>query len=123
MQWCGIDHNFPTSRIVLRWAGRTRTHFELVLAGDGELRPQIEALLVQHHLKRQVRLTGWLDGEEVRREILAARALVLPTFAEGLPVVITEPMALRRPIIATYVAGIRSLSFRVTMAGWCPQAM
>jgi len=45
----------------------------------------------------------------VRKEILAARALVLPSFAEGLPVVIMEAMALRRPVLSTYVAGIPEL--------------
>ena len=45
----------------------------------------------------------------MRDEILAARALVLPSFAEGLPVVIMEAMALRRPVITTYVAGIPEL--------------
>jgi colanic acid/amylovoran biosynthesis glycosyltransferase len=45
----------------------------------------------------------------VRDEILAARALVLPSFAEGLPVVLMEAMALRRPVISTYVAGIPEL--------------
>ena len=45
----------------------------------------------------------------MREEILAARALVLPSFAEGLPVVIMEAMALRRPVLTTYVAGIPEL--------------
>jgi colanic acid/amylovoran biosynthesis glycosyltransferase len=45
----------------------------------------------------------------VREELLAARALVLPSFAEGLPVVLMEAMALRRPVISTYVAGIPEL--------------
>ena len=45
----------------------------------------------------------------MREEILAARALVLPSFAEGLPVVLMEAMALRRPVITTYVAGIPEL--------------
>ena len=40
---------------------------------------------------------------------LTARALVLPSFAEGLPVVIMEAMALRRPVITTFVAGIPEL--------------
>ena len=48
-------------------------------------------------------------ASEVREEILAARALVLPSFAEGLPVVIMEAMALRRPVISTFVAGIPEL--------------
>ena len=83
--------------------------FELVLAGDGEMRVAIEALVASHNLQGRVRITGWIDGEQVREEILAARALVLPSFAEGLPVVIMEAMALRRPIISTFVAGIPEL--------------
>ena len=83
--------------------------FELVLAGDGEMRGAIEALVTSHNLQGRVRITGWIDSEQVRDEILAARALVLPSFAEGLPVVIMEAMALRRPVISTFVAGIPEL--------------
>ncbi|MFJ4349134.1 glycosyltransferase family 4 protein [Pseudomonas sp. NPDC089401] len=83
--------------------------FELVLAGDGEMRPQIEALIARHGLQAQVRISGWISSAQVREEILAARALVLPSFAEGLPVVIMEAMALRRPVLTTYVAGIPEL--------------
>lgn len=83
--------------------------FELVLAGDGEMREQLEALIARHDLQAQVRITGWISSAQVRDEILAARALVLPSFAEGLPVVIMEAMALRRPVLTTYVAGIPEL--------------
>ncbi|VVM43501.1 Glycosyltransferase Gtf1 [Pseudomonas fluorescens] len=83
--------------------------FELVLAGDGEMRGQIEALIVLHGLQSRVRITGWISSDQVRAQILAARAMVLPSFAEGLPVVIMEAMALRRPVLTTYVAGIPEL--------------
>jgi colanic acid/amylovoran biosynthesis glycosyltransferase len=85
------------------------TKFELVLAGDGEMRGEIEALTARYGLTDTVRITGWISSDEVRAEILAARALVLPSFAEGLPVVIMEAMALRRPVITTFVAGIPEL--------------
>jgi colanic acid/amylovoran biosynthesis glycosyltransferase len=83
--------------------------FELVLAGDGELRSEIEASIRRHKLQDRVRITGWISGAEVREQIQAARALVLPSFAEGLPIVIMEAMALKRPVISTYVAGIPEL--------------
>jgi colanic acid/amylovoran biosynthesis glycosyltransferase len=86
-----------------------RADFELVLAGDGEMRADIESFIAKNQLRSIVRVTGWIDSASVRDEILAARALVLPSFAEGLPVVIMEAMALSRPIISTYVAGIPEL--------------
>jgi colanic acid/amylovoran biosynthesis glycosyltransferase len=85
------------------------TQFQLVIAGDGELRGEIEALIARYKLQECVRMTGWITGDKVREEIFAARALVLPSFAEGLPVVLTEAMALRRPVISTYIAGIPEL--------------
>ncbi|MDR3466914.1 MAG: glycosyltransferase [Xanthobacteraceae bacterium] len=91
--------------------------FELVLAGDGEMRGEIEAQIAAFALGGIVRVTGWIGGEQVRDEILAARALVLASFAEGLPVVIMEAMALRRPVISTFVAGIPEL-VRDGVHGW-----
>jgi glycosyltransferase involved in cell wall biosynthesis len=89
----------------------------LVLAGDGELREAIERRIEALGLGGQVGITGWIDSERVRAEMLAARALVLPSFAEGLPVVIMEAMALRRPVLSTYVAGIAEL-VRPGRDGW-----
>jgi colanic acid/amylovoran biosynthesis glycosyltransferase len=83
--------------------------FQLVLAGDGPLRSQIEALIHQNKLGNSVVITGWLSNDQVREQILAARALVLPSFAEGLPVVVMEAMALRRPVLSTFVGGIPEL--------------
>lgn len=94
-----------------------RVNFELVLAGDGEMRAEIEALIAKYGLIEQVRITGWISGHQVREEMLAARGLVLPSFAEGLPVVIMEAMALRRPVLTTYVAGIPEL-VRSGEDGW-----
>jgi glycosyltransferase involved in cell wall biosynthesis len=91
--------------------------FELVLAGDGEMRHEIESLIAQNGLARQVRITGWISSEQVREEILASKGLVLPSFAEGLPVVIMESLALRRPVLTTYVAGIPEL-IRHQENGW-----
>ncbi len=82
---------------------------ELVLVGDGPLRRPIERLIADRHLKDRIRLTGWLDEAGVRHEMLNSRALVLPSFAEGLPAVIMESLALHRPVITTHIAGIPEL--------------
>jgi colanic acid/amylovoran biosynthesis glycosyltransferase len=88
---------------------KTGVDFTLTLAGDGELRSPLEDLIKKDGLGSRIAITGWLSSEEVRQRLLDARALVLPSFAEGLPVVIMEAMALRRPVISTYVAGIPEL--------------
>lgn len=83
--------------------------FKLVLVGDGELRPQVEAAIAQYGLQSHVEITGWASSAEVRQHIVNSRALVLPSFAEGLPVVLMEALALARPVVSTYVAGIPEL--------------
>jgi colanic acid/amylovoran biosynthesis glycosyltransferase len=81
----------------------------LVLAGDGDMRPQIEDLARRRGIEDRLRITGWISGESVRTEIATSRALVLPSFAEGLPMVIMEAFALGRPVLSTYIAGIPEL--------------
>ncbi len=89
--------------------GRDGVDVELVLAGDGPLRPAIEARIGELGLGQRIRITGWVSNAVVREELLGARALLLPSFAEGLPVVLMEALALGRPAITTYVAGIPEL--------------
>ena len=84
-------------------------NFKLILVGDGELRSEIETLITHFNLGDNIEITGWASSSEVRKQILAAKAMVLPSFAEGLPVVIMEALALARPVISTYVAGIPEL--------------
>jgi colanic acid/amylovoran biosynthesis glycosyltransferase len=57
----------------------------------------------------QIELRGWQSNVQVRRALVESRALLLPSFAEGLPVVIMEAFALGRPVISTYIAGIPEL--------------
>lgn len=91
--------------------------FKLVFVGDGGIRPQIETIISQLHLEDYIEITGWATNAEVREQILAAQALVLPSFAEGLPVVLMEALALRRPALTTYIAGIPEL-VEPNKSGW-----
>lgn len=83
--------------------------FELILAGDGEMRHEVELLIEKCDLKSKVTITGWISSQAVRQYILDSQVLVLPSFAEGLPVVIMEAMSLKRAVISTYIAGIPEL--------------
>lgn len=97
-------------------AGKGRT-FELVLVGDGEMREQIEQLALELKISERVRFVGWQAGSGVIDELLAARALVLPSFEEGLPVVFMEALALERPVVSTFIAGIPEL-VKPGVSGW-----
>ncbi len=57
--------------------------FELVLAGDGEMRGAIEALIMRHSLEGRVRITGWISGGQVRDEILAASGACAAELCRG----------------------------------------
>ncbi len=89
----------------------------LVLAGDGPLRPLVEGRIDDLGLGAAVEITGWISSDEVRERIRGCRVLVHPSFTEGLPVVIMEAMAQRRPVISTYIAGIPEL-VRPGETGW-----
>ncbi|MGL5063287.1 MAG: glycosyltransferase, partial [Microcoleus sp.] len=91
--------------------------FKLIFVGDGPLRSEIEQQISQLKLQNHIEITGWASGEEVQQQLLASRAMVLPSFAEGLPVVIMEALALNRPVISTYVAGIPEL-VEPGVCGW-----
>jgi len=79
---------------------------EIVLVGDGPTRGEIEELIARMNLQESIKLIGWAPSERIRTEIRSARALVLASFAENMPVVIMEAMSLGRPVISTFVAGI-----------------
>lgn len=90
---------------------------KVVLLGDGETRAAIEAAIRAHGVEDAVELRGWATNTEVMAAIRQSRALILPSFAEGLPIVLMEAMALRRPVISTFVAAIPEL-VRPGETGW-----
>ena len=80
-----------------------QAHF--VLAGDGELRPQVESRIEEHDIGKHFTLLGWqTDMPEVYRNL---DIVVLTSLWEGLPCVFSEAMAGDLPIVATNVDGAR----------------
>jgi glycosyltransferase involved in cell wall biosynthesis len=81
----------------------------LTLVGEGPEKAALEALAASLDIARIVRFTGPLEHEEVIREYREARAFVLPSFWEGIPVVLMEAMAVGVPVVATNITGIPEL--------------
>ncbi len=80
---------------------------ELVLVGEGDRRPALEALAAELGLGDRVRLLGYrADMPEVYQ---ALDVFALNSLREGLPNVLLEALALEVPVVATRVAGIPRL--------------
>ena len=88
---------------------REAIDIEVDLVGDGPLRTAIESEIRARGIEDHVHLLGWKNSDQVRQIVEASRALVLPSFAEGLPVSLMEAMALARPVIATLVGAVGEL--------------
>src|SRR4051794_6305089 len=82
---------------------------EVDVIGDGPMRRSIEVALARRGVGDRIRLLGWVDEETLRATVCGARALVMPSLAEGLPVAIIEALSMGRPVIATSVGGIPEL--------------
>lgn len=82
----------------------------LNIVGDGQLRPQLEALAEQRALAARVQFVGQLPaGAAIRAVLDEADLFVLPSRTEGLPRVLLEAMARGLPCISTNVGGIPEL--------------
>lgn len=101
-----LVHNFP--------------NLELVFIGDGEDRAGIEMRIAELGLENHVTMAGWGTGEEVRAAIKDARIFALPSFAEGLPIVLMESLAMGRAVVTTQITGIPELVDH--SCGWVVQA-
>jgi glycosyltransferase involved in cell wall biosynthesis len=74
------------------------------IVGDGPLYDDLSVEITERGLDDHVFLTGFRD--DVPRILAASDVLVLPSFREGTPRVITEAMASGLPVVATDIAGI-----------------
>ena len=78
----------------------------LWLAGDGEHRKALEAAAQRLGVENRVRFLGRCSAGQVLTLLSRARALVVPSTYEGMPLVILEAMSESCPVIASAVSGI-----------------
>jgi glycosyltransferase involved in cell wall biosynthesis len=77
--------------------------FRFFIAGDGELRPELQALLAELGLQGVVQLLGW--RRDVTDLLHAMDLFLLPSLFEGLPRSVLQAMAAGVPVVATGVDG------------------
>jgi colanic acid/amylovoran biosynthesis glycosyltransferase len=88
---------------------REGSEVQVRLVGDGPDRSSLEQHAAASGVSRHVIFEGWLDQGRLCAIYEQTDALVLPSFAEGLPVVLMEAMAMEIPCVATRIAGIPEL--------------
>lgn len=79
--------------------------WKIVLAGNGELE-QARTLALELGISNQVELFGWVTGAAKHKAFCEAKALCLPSYAEGFPMAVLDAFAYGLPVITTPVGGI-----------------
>src|SRR5262249_14000759 len=82
---------------------------EARLVGDGPSRQTLERMARDLEVLDRIQFLGYLDEDSQMRELYTSDLCVLPSLAEGLPVSLTEALAVGVPVIATNIAGISEL--------------
>ena len=100
---------FPVLIETMAIAAKRLPGLTLTICGDGELRELIDGEIARHGIQDRIHIAGWVDESGVRAAIAAAHALILPSVAEGLPMVVIEAMACGRPVISTCINGVPEL--------------
>jgi colanic acid/amylovoran biosynthesis glycosyltransferase len=81
----------------------------LRLVGDGPDRSRLERYVEQQGLRDAVHFEGAVNQDRILDLYREADIFVLASFAEGIPVVLMEAMAMQIPCVATWIAGIPEL--------------
>ena len=88
---------------------RNGVAFRAVIAGEGELRAQLEAFVREHDLEERVLLLGAVAPDAMRDVLAAADVAFLPTRWEGIALALFEAMAMELAVVASDVGGQREL--------------
>ncbi len=100
---------FPLLVEIMAMAAKRLPGLRLTICGDGELRALIDAEIARHGMTDRIEIKGWMSEADVRAAIGRSHALILPSLAEGLPMVVMESMACGRPVIAACINGVPEL--------------
>ncbi|HNR67379.1 MAG TPA: glycosyltransferase family 4 protein [bacterium] len=81
--------------------------FRFVLCGDGKSEGWKEQ--VDQSWRQHIDFRSWVDGDEKLELLQNATALLLPSYSEGFPMIVSEAMACGVPVICSAVGGLVAL--------------
>ncbi|MFO0935061.1 MAG: glycosyltransferase family 4 protein [Gemmataceae bacterium] len=76
-------------------------HAELWIAGEGDLKPELEKMTQQKSLSQAIRFLGRINEEEKQKLLIQSRCLAMPSRGEGFGLVYLEAMRLGRPCLVS----------------------
>jgi colanic acid/amylovoran biosynthesis glycosyltransferase len=85
------------------------TPFTIRFVGDGPDRASLEAFTQTHQLGHHIEFLGKVNHDQVQVLQREADIFVIPSFAEGIPIVLMEAMASGTPCVTTHITGIPEL--------------
>ncbi|MEZ6120236.1 MAG: glycosyltransferase [Pirellulaceae bacterium] len=100
-----VPYKCPDVIVTAFASSRTLRSHRLVIVGDGPERPAIEELIRQHGLSDCVSLLGWLDHEDVLRQMDQADVFAFPSVRELGAGVVTEAMGRGLPCVVVDYGG------------------
>jgi glycosyltransferase involved in cell wall biosynthesis len=86
-----------------------RADLRITIVGDGPERPSVEALVRSAGISERVTFTGYQSAAQIAEWLTTADVFVLPSLAEGVPIVLMEAMAAAVPVVTTNVGGSSEL--------------
>lgn len=81
----------------------------LELIGDGPDRKSLEKAVQDKGVADSIRFHGAVNQDGIKQYLTKAEVFVLPSFAEGVPVVLMEAMSMGIPCVSTAINGIPEL--------------
>ena len=88
---------------------RVKHKFEIEIVGDGPYEEELKTLAKDLSVDSYIHFTGAVEYQDLPQKYRDADILILPSLAEGMPLVVLEAMGTGLPIIASRVQGIDEL--------------
>lgn len=103
-----IQKNYPNLLMAVKFLKeRSSTPFVLLIAGDGDLRAEIEQLIIRLGLRDDVILLG--RRNDIPKLMNVCDVFALSSDYEGLPTVLIEALASQAHVVSTDVSGVREI--------------
>lgn len=81
-------------------------NIHVLIGGNGLLIDELKTTLQEAEISESVDMLGWINHDELPKNLCSLRLLVIPSFTEGLPNIMLEAMACGTPVLATPVGAI-----------------